>query len=581
MLIDFGAARQATAQRTQGMTSVLTPGFAPIEQYSRKSRQGPFTDIYGLGALAYWALSGKVPDDATDRVQRDELRPVSAVSPGRLSEELASAVDAALAVHLEDRPQSVAEWRRRWETRPAPDPPQPVPDPPPPLPPPPARPAWPYVAAAAGVGVVALLVVLSLPPSGPAPAGVPAGGSAEPGSETGTGAADDLPPPDPEPDPVPDPPPDPGPDPVPDPPPSDPEADPPSAAEVEAGLGLDGASWRLIQLGLASSGFEPGLVDGVSGGATRAALRGWQASRGEKATGYLDAVAAAALLAVGRDPRAGTVFRECVTCSELVVVPAGTFLMGSAPGDREGRGNEGPQHRVSVARIALGVHEVTRDEYAAFVAATDRTSDSPCYAFEEGPVYSPREEATWRSPGYPQAGDHPVTCVSWEDARAYARWLGAETGARYRLPSEAEWEHAARGGTATRRPWGDAAAGQCGYANGADRTAPERFEGLPVADCTDGMVRTSPVGAFAANAFGLRDMLGNVWEWVEDCWHEGYEGAPGDGSAWTSDGDCSRRVLRGGSWLSRPVILRSGTRRGIAAGTRYDSFGFRVARTLD
>ena len=174
-----------------------------------------------------------------------------------------------------------------------------------------------------------------------------------------------------------------------------------------------------------------------------------------------------------------------------------------------------------------------------------------------------------------------MVCVNWEDAQAYVRWLSTETGERYRLPSEAEWEYAARAGTTTRRHWGNDPDEQCAYANGADRTAKRRFDGWTVADCTDRVLWTSPAGAFAANGFGLHDMLGNVWEWVEDCWHDDYDDAPRDGSAWTRGGDCSRRVLRGGSWGGGPASLRSGLRLIDDAGARFDNYGFRVSRTLD
>ena len=229
----------------------------------------------------------------------------------------------------------------------------------------------------------------------------------------------------------------------------------------------------------------------------------------------------------------------------------------------------------------MGVHEVTRDEYAAFVAATGRGSGDRCWAMNDDDRWEWRNDASWRSPGYSQAGDHPVVCVNWEDAQAYVAWLSEETGEEYRLPSESEWEYAARAGTTTRWHWGNDPDDGCAYANGADGTAKRRFDGWTVADCTDGVVWTSLVGAYRANAFGLHDMLGNVWEWVEDCWHDDYDGAPRDGSAWTRGGDCSRRGLRGGSWGNRPRDLRSAIRNWTGAENRYDDSGFRVARTLN
>ena len=284
--------------------------------------------------------------------------------------------------------------------------------------------------------------------------------------------------------------------------------------------------------------------------------------------------------AVARTRReSGDVFRDCPACPALVVVPAGTFPMGSDRRDDESDDDERPRHRVAVGSFALGVHEVTLDEYAVFVEATGRAGNQ-CWAFDAGDEsWDWRAEASWRSPGYSQAGDHPVVCVSWQDAQAYVRWLRTETGEEYRLPSESEWEYAARAGTATRRHWGNGSDDQCAYANGADGTAKRRFTDWTVADCVDGALWTSPVGALGANGFGLHDMLGNVWEWVADCWHADYDGAPLDGTAWTGD-DCDRRVLRGGSWYNTPRFLRAATRDWDVPGLRFSYVGFRVARTL-
>ena len=444
---------------------------------------------------------------------------------------------------------------------------------------------------------------------------------------------------------------------------------------VEASLGLDRSGRRRIQEGLTRAGFSPGPADGVFGPATRAALRGWQRSRGATATGYLDGAGATALGVPVADPAAGTaavasalptatvassasptpaastptaeltraetvfwesmrdstnasefeaylarwpsgiyaplatnrlaalreaasappavdpdrprepgdVFRDCPTCPEMVVVPAGTFLMGSDRRDDESADWERPRHRVTVDSFALGVHEVTRDEYAVFVAATGHGLGDRCWAVnDDGSRWLHRDGPSWRSPGYPQAGDHPVVCVNWEDAQAYVNWLSEETGEAYRLPSGSEWEYAARAGTTTRRFWGDDADEQCTYSNGADQTGRRRFDDWTWAvNCTDGVLWTSPVGAFEPNAFGLYDTLGNVWEWVEDCPHDDYGDAPRDGTAWTRGGDCGRRVVRGGSWTNPPPLLRSAALDAWNAEDRSGNYGFRVARTLD
>ena len=210
---------------------------------------------------------------------------------------------------------------------------------------------------------------------------------------------------------------------------------------------------------------------------------------------------------------------------------------------------------------------------------TGYSAGSSCYVYEEGSGWKERNDRDWRNPGFGQSGRHPVACVNWNDAQAYVAWLSRETGEQYHLPSESEWEYAARAGTTTARYWGEGESGQCRHANGADASTKERYSGWTVASCRDGHVHTAPVGSLTANAWGLHDMLGNVWEWTGDCWNGSYSGAPSDGSAWEY-GECNRRVLRGGSWFSKPSDLRAANRIRNSTGNRNDYCGFRVARTL-
>jgi formylglycine-generating enzyme required for sulfatase activity len=175
---------------------------------------------------------------------------------------------------------------------------------------------------------------------------------------------------------------------------------------------------------------------------------------------------------------------------------------------------------------------------------------------------------------------HPVACVSWDDAAAYAAWLSAKSGYVYRLPSSAEWEYGARAGSDAELPWGETAAAACAEANVADYSAAERFPGWNVFPCTDNFVYTAPVGSFKANAFGLHDLLGNVFEWVQDCWHDDYSDAPADGSARVEAG-CSERELRGGSWFSIPRYVNATYRNRFEHGYRSSSIGFRVVREMD
>ena len=278
------------------------------------------------------------------------------------------------------------------------------------------------------------------------------------------------------------------------------------------------------------------------------------------------------------------VFRDCDVCPEMVVMPPGEYMMGSPAGEK-GRGkDEGPRRRVRIgAKLAVGRYEVTRREYAAFVKEAGRGAPGNCWV-ADGTLDKWRQDPgrSWRSPGFVQGERHAVVCVSWEDARAYARWLTTKTGKRYRLLSEAEWEYAARAGTATSRYWGDGAVAQCGHANGADAAFGERYgAGEPRRlSCRDRAVHTAEVGSHGANGFLLSDMLGNVWEWVEDCLHKDYAGAPDDGTAWVQGGDCGKRMLRGGSWYTHSGVLRSAARGSDAPESRNFDAGFRVAREL-
>jgi sulfatase modifying factor 1 len=220
---------------------------------------------------------------------------------------------------------------------------------------------------------------------------------------------------------------------------------------------------------------------------------------------------------------------------------------------------------------------VTRGQYANFMTATGRTTIG---CWHPGPEKTDITVANWRSPGYPQTDDDPVVYINYDYAKAYTAWLSHQTGNSYRLPSEAEWEYAARANTRTPRFWGANADEACGFANVHDRTSKRvnKFDWSPH-NCDDGHDKTAPVGKFRANAFGLHDMLGNVWEWVEDCWNENYVGAPSDTNAWVA-GDCSHRVLRGGSWTMAPVFVRSSSRGGNPISSHVSDNGFRVARIL-
>ena len=256
---------------------------------------------------------------------------------------------------------------------------------------------------------------------------------------------------------------------------------------------------------------------------------------------------------------------------EMVVLPAGRFTMGSPASGSRGPGDEGPQRMVQIGyRLAVGRYEVSVDEFSAFAEETGWTPDEVCLRWFSGQVRA-MPGTSWLSPGFEQSGDHPVTCVSWHDAQAYVDWLNQKTGLtdradRYRLPSEAEWEYAARAGADTAYSFGDDVSQLDDHAwYSRDRFRPYG--------------NTHPVGRKRPNAFGLHDMHGNVWELVEDCYADSHEDAPADGSARTRD-DCPDRVIRGGAWNSDPDSLRSARRSYNRPNTRVNWTGLRIARTL-
>jgi formylglycine-generating enzyme required for sulfatase activity len=272
----------------------------------------------------------------------------------------------------------------------------------------------------------------------------------------------------------------------------------------------------------------------------------------------------------------------------MVVIPPGSFLMGSPESDphQEPHGEERPQHEVTIGyALAVGRYEITRDEYARFVRETKLPDPTGCNAHNP-PRWPNVPGVSWHNTVLPQTGRHPAVCMSWSEAVAYTKWLSAKTGETYRLLSEAEWEYAARSGTTGQDFWGDSQAYACVYANGPDesmfRRFPDQRANLPdTIPCDDHYVFTAPVGSYRPSPWGLYDMMGNVFEWVEDCWWQNYENAPTDGSA-RLQGDCEKRVNKGGSWTSIPTGLRA-VHRGDDqfSTTRVLDLGFRVAREVN
>ena len=290
--------------------------------------------------------------------------------------------------------------------------------------------------------------------------------------------------------------------------------------------------------------------------------------------------AAGAQVPAGPSTVGGQKFRDCDRCPEMVVVPAGRFTMGSPPDEPGRRDDEGPQREVRVDRpFAVSRYEIKRREYEAFLKDSKLPVSGQCVTDrrQQG-HWVPDAETSFHDPGFTQTSDHPAACLSWNDATAYIAWLNKMTGGGYRLLTEAEWEYVARAGSVTAYPWGSDIAQGCSYMNGFDRTTIQtkgdlyQGEAVPFADCSDGYVNTAPVGSFRSNAFGVHDMIGNLGEWVEDCSTDSYRPE--------SKPDCSRRMVRGGSWGTQPRQLRSAERIRYQPTDVDDSIGIRVAKSL-
>ncbi len=357
------------------------------------------------------------------------------------------------------------------------------------------------------------------------------------------------------------------------------DASSPDAAKLARLCAADGVLWPLLRASLL-----PEALDGLA----RACA--------DRPAGRLAAIRARTLragpdLGLSRPRfalRPGEIFIDCSDCPVMVVLPPGRFRRGSPPDEPGRQADEGPARAVDVPAIAVARTEITRADYAVFVEATGYVGDGPaatptCRTFEDG-VWAFRTGRDWRDPGFSQTPEHPVVCVSWRDARAYVAWLNAMVeGAPYRLPSAAEWEYAARAGADTAFPWGETLETACDHANLYDQTsaARNRFD-WPAADCQDGWAHTAAAGWFRPNEFKLLDMIGNVWEWTDDCWIGALGAARGDSRAAEAadGGDCRYRGLRGGAWDFKPITARAANRNRVAKGYRGAFIGFRVARDM-
>jgi formylglycine-generating enzyme required for sulfatase activity len=281
----------------------------------------------------------------------------------------------------------------------------------------------------------------------------------------------------------------------------------------------------------------------------------------------------------------GTIIKDCPECPDMTVIPTGSFVMGSSSQEQalataaglpqQTMVWESPQHEVSVTGFAAGLYAVTKGEFAAFARAsgyhTEAEETDGC-AIWTGKEWKKESSNSWRNVTFTQGDDHPVVCVTWNDAQAYIQWLNKTSGKRYRLPSEAEREYSARAGTQTEFWWGNSITTLRTNYNGS-----HTYNGSPKGQYRQATV---PVYSFTANPWGLYNMNGNVTEWTQDCWHETYAGAPLDGSAWTTNCSGDRKVVRGGSWYLGPVFSRAAFRSWRVTKNANSSTGFRLARDL-
>ena len=485
VLLDFGAARQLVGQRTQSVTSLLTPGYAPIEQYDNKSSDvGPWSDFYALGVTAYCCVTGVSEGallDATVRSRLEsrgeveqDMRPAEEAARGGYDRRLLRAIDGCMKVDERERPRDVAALRTMLEgAAPGPVPPN--------------------------------------PPPGP-----------------------------------------------------DGDKDKPSPSDVWTGSVL----LLLVGLGVWQcwQWLSPLLFED------------WRDDSGKAPA---PAVFRDALKSGGEGP-------------QMVVLPTGSFRMGSPSGETGRESDDGPVRTVTIGKhIAMGRYEVTVGEFRRFVTASGYRTEAErnvggsqgCRTLEN----TTRNTWDW-TPGrfwlnleYTVEEDQPVVCVSWHDARRYIKWLNEETGGGYRLPSESEWEYAVRAGSVSRYHFGDDESELCRYGNVADTTRlPNGNVWTNKANCSDGAVYPTAVGSYRPNPFGLYDLHGNVREWVADCYVDSYAGAPIDGSARRSGcGSDVRAVVRGGSWSNSPRGLRSAYRGWSSPSYRDNILGFRLVQDLN
>ena len=514
ILLDFGAARFAMGERSRSLSVVLTSGFAPYEQYHKKGNQGPWTDIYACGATLYYMVTGKIPAEATERKESDELAPPQKIVRG-ISKGFSEAVIKALATEPADRFQTIREFQDALERT---SKPEPKPEPKPksePAPEPAPEPEQKYIHVNC--------------PNCKTKNTVLEGTSLKEAKCKSCGSRLEK------------------------------KTPPPRPVKGKRSK----VPW-VIAAGAVVALF---VVLFFSGGKERSVLEKEpeykpfveaSKSRVTKTKKPRQAVQPAKTTA----SRQGDIWQDPVTDMTFVWVPGGSFMMGSSDSEASHENNEGPVHKVYVDSFWMGKYEVTNEQFTAFLndKGIRGSKDKPWFETKAEDSHSQVTGSVGNFRVESGYDDYPVVNVSWYGADAFAKWLSKKTGHKFRLPTEAEWEYACRAGTTTPFYFGDTIS-----------TDQANYDGNYVKKATR-------VGSFSANGFGLYDMHGNVWEWCEDWYKKDFYSQSSRNNPECEDSRSGYRVLRGGSWVNNPRNLRCANRDRDTPDFRYNFNGFRLIR---
>lgn len=517
ILLDFGSARQSFGRDRNTLTVLLTPGYAPPEQYSGAGQQGPWSDIYGVSATLYRMVTGQKPPSAMHRLSGTPLKPPSEWPGVRISGRLQKAIMAGMEMDHAQRIQSAADLRKalfgKGKAKRVSLLPGPVRE---------AGPAL-FRLRKSTMILAGLLVFVIL-------------GTWLQWSVSNYRARVAL-------------------------------QQAMAAREAEeSAQGFMIATSRYLEYL-----FSRRLPDQ---GGQQPAQPAEDSPGPDSAPPVRDELA-------GRSPESyWTVPLTAELGLPLAAIPSGEFVMGTPVTESDRQEHEGPARPVTISEgFWIGRHEVTVEQFQAFVSETRHTTTAEKAGGSWTLSAAGRRQwvagANWLKPGFFQNPTHPVVCVSWEDSQAFCDWVGAKTGKTFRLPTEAEWEYACRAGTISAYQWGDTPAGGDGWLNGADLSAQRRYQNWIVFPFNDGNIFTAAVGSFKPNAWGLYDMHGNVWEWCVDWYDQSfYQNAPAQDPLNTVP--ATSRVVRGGSWLWYPGFARSGARFHYAPEMTFNDLGFRV-----